>query len=52
MKLPPQAIVEFQTLWKEQSGEDLPFEEAQRQATVFLQVLRGALIHRSSRDPP
>lgn len=58
MKLPPEAISEFQTLWQEQTGADLTVEEAEKQAKSFLQVLRGSLApppkrdSSSTRDPP
>jgi hypothetical protein len=58
MKLPSEAIVEFQTLWKQMTGADLAFGEAEKQAKSFLQVLRGSLapsdknMSASTRDPP
>lgn len=58
MKLPSESIVEFQNLWKQMTGSDLAFEEAEKQAKSFLQVLRGALTpsenetQPSAHDPP
>lgn len=58
MKLPSEAIVEFQTLWKQMTGADLTSAEAEKQAKSFLQVLRGSLAppakqdQSSNRDPP
>jgi len=52
MKLPPEAIAEFQTLWKEYSGLELKLEDAEKQATSFLQVLRGSLAPSKTFFPP
>lgn len=52
MQLPSEAIAEFQALWKQTTGSDLAFDEAEKQAKTFLQVLRGALAPQNNPDPP
>lgn len=40
MHLPPEAIHEFRRIWKEEYGEEIPFEEARVVAERFLSGVR------------
>lgn len=53
--LPPQAITEFQALWKKHYGTELPAEEAAVRANEVFAVLRLVLTkprHRPISNPP
>ncbi len=52
MNLPKKAIEEFMKLWREQTGEDISFELASRQAALFLQGVRAVFDDQKSRDGP
>ncbi len=52
MNLPRDAIIEFQQSWLAVTGEKIEFAEAEKQATVFLSMMRNALQPTKSRDSP
>lgn len=43
MPLPPEAIKDFQAIWKKQYGDDLPDGEAVARAHEFLWLIRFVL---------
>lgn len=49
MHLPPAAIHEFRAIWREEYGEDLPFERAQSVAERFLAGVHQMLLVREPR---
>ncbi len=48
--LPPQAIAEFQALWKKHVAADLPPEQASSRANEVFAVLRLVLEERNGTD--
>ncbi len=49
MPLPPQAIREFQQIWREEYGEELAFEKARLVAERFLSGVHQMLVIKTSR---
>jgi hypothetical protein len=49
MHLPPHAIHEFRAIWRDEYGEDLPFDEARLVAERFLAGVHQMLL---IREPP
>ena len=52
MKLPPQAIREFQTLWREQFGVDLAEEAASTNAVQLLSMMQAICKPPAVEHPP
>lgn len=43
MKITEKAVNDFQRIWREQFGQDIPFEEAREYAEQMLTVLQVAM---------
>ncbi|KAA0206033.1 hypothetical protein EDM68_03415 [Candidatus Uhrbacteria bacterium] len=52
MRLPHEAIHEFRKIWKEEYGEDIPFEEARVVAERFLSGIRLMLTIKDDEKGP
>jgi hypothetical protein len=52
MHLPPEAIHEFRRIWREEYGEDIPFDKARLTAERFLSGIHQMLVIKDDKTGP